>query len=375
MKRIIILSFIFCMVVSSVAFGASARWQALGNEQRFIIDTSNYGLYPARIFQFSNAVWLIPRAAYGDNDISAGVLMKCNDKMMWAYHFNMPSAGTTKLSTALKAYAEKNDRLAGLEPRVFPDIFWAMKSGTTTFAVRGALAMDKASTTDITTNAMAVDINAGVTTAMPFGDLDVGVGIGIQNFSDDDGTKVTESTGGLALAIDARLNMPCKKDKTVTWVPILSAKFGSDPTESGVVEKSYISGDVGMGMRRMFDKKMVVVGLVAALNSVTTTPATGKEVKATTIAPKFVAGCEAPLTKWLIVRGGANAELSSPKNDDVSSMDVKYYYNAGVRMMYGGFVVDWILARDLFYRGPYFISGSGKDGSNLATNICLTYAF
>jgi hypothetical protein len=56
-------------------------------------------------------------------------------------------------------------------------------------------------------------------------------------------------------------------------------------------------------------------------------------------------------------------------------MDVKYYYNAGVRMMYGGFVVDWILARDLFYRGPYFISGSGKDGSNLATNICLTYAF
>ena len=374
MKRIVIISFILCMVVSSVAFGASARWQALGNEQRFIIDTSNYGPYPARVFQFSNAVWLIPRAAYGDNDIMAGVLMKCNDKMMWAYHFNMPSAGATKLSTALKAFDKKNDRLVGLEPRVFPDLFWAMKSGATTFAVRGALAMDKASTDTITTSAMAVDINAGVTTAMPFGDLDVGVGVGIQSFSDDDGTKVTESTGGFALAVDARLNMPSKKDKTVTCVPICSVKIGSDPTESGVVETSYMSADVGAGMRKMFDKKMVVVGLVAGLNSVTTTPASGKEVKATTIAPKIVAGCEAPLTKWLIVRGGANAELSS-KSNDVSSMDVKYYYNAGVRMMYGGFIIDWILARDLFYRGPYFISGSGKDGSNLATNVCLTYAF
>lgn len=375
MKRIVILSFILCMVVSSVAFGASARWQALGNEQRFLIDTSNYAPYPARVFQFSNALWLIPKSAYGDNDISAGVLMKCKDNMMWAFHFNQPaSTGVSKLNTALKAYDKKNDRLAGLDLRMFPDLFWAMKSGATIFAVRGALAMDKSSATGVSTSATDIDLNAGVTTTMPFGDLDVGVGVGIQKFKDDDGTKVTESTGGFALAIDARLNMPSKKDKTVTCVPICSVKIGSDPTESGVIETSYISGDVGAGMRKMFDKKMVVVGLVAALNSVTSTPSGGKEVKTTTIAPKFVAGCEAPLTKWLVVRGGANAELSS-KSNDVSSMDVKYYYNAGVRMMYGGFILDMILARDFFYRGPYLISGSGKDGSNLATNICLTYAF
>ncbi|MGB9594829.1 MAG: hypothetical protein ACPL7B_01000 [Candidatus Poribacteria bacterium] len=374
MKKIIMLSLIFCVVVSSMAYGASARWQALGNEHRFIIDTSNYGIYPARVYQFSNAVWLIPRSAYGDNDIMAGVLMKLNDNMMWAYHFNVPSAGVGKLSTALKAYDKKNDRLAGLEPKVFPDIFWAMKSGSTTFALRGALAMDKANTDDVTTNAMAFDINAGVTTTLPLGDLDIGVGVGVQKFSDDDGAKVTESTGGFALAVDARLNMPCKKDKNITWVPIASLKIGSDPTESGVVENSYLTGDVGFGMRKMFDKKMVVTGLVAALNSSTTTPSGGKEVKTTTIAPKFIAGCEAPLTKWLIVRGGANVEFSM-KSNDVSTTDVKYYYNSGIRILYGGFIVDWILARDFFYRGPYFISGSGKDGSNFATNICLTYAF
>lgn len=374
MKKIVILSLIFCVVVSSVAYGASARWQALGNEHRFIIDTSNYGVYPARVYQFSNALWLIPRSAYGDNDIMAGVLMKFKDNMMWAYHFNLPSAGVSKLSSALKAYDKKNDRLVGLEPRVFPDIFWAMKSGSTAFALRGALAMDKANTTDVTTSAMAVDVNAGITTTMSLGDLDVGVGVGIQKFKDDDGNKVTESTGGFSLAVDARLNMPCRKDKNITWVPIASLKIGSDPTESGVTENSYLAGDVGFGMRKMFDKKMVVAGLVAALNSTKTTPSSGDEVKTTVIAPKFVAGCEAPLTKWLVVRGGANVEFSS-KSNDLSSTDVKYYYNSGIRILYGGFIVDWILARDLFYRGPYFVSGSGKDGSNLATNICLTYAF
>jgi len=362
------------MVVSSVAFGASARWQALGNEQRFIIDTSNYGPYPSRVFQFSNAVWLIPKAL-GDNDVSAGVLMNINPNMMWAFHFNQPaSTGLSKLNTVLKAYDKKNDRLAGLDLRMFPDLFWAMKSGSTTFAVRGALAMDKANTDTITTNASDIDLNAGVTTKMPFGDLDVGVGITMQKFSDDDGTKITESTGGFGLAVDARLNMPSKKDKTITCVPICSVKIGSDPTESGVVETSYMMADVGAGMRKMFDTKMVVVGLVAALNSTKTTPNGGVEVKTTTIAPKFVAGCEAPITKWLIVRGGANAEFSS-KSNGVSSMDVKYYYNSGIRVMYNKFILDLILARDFFYRGPYLVSGSGKDGSNLATNICLTYAF
>jgi len=43
--------------------------------------------------------------------------------------------------------------------------------------------------------------------------------------------------------------------------------------------------------------------------------------------------------------------------------------------MYGGFIIDWIFARDLFHRGPFIISGASKEVANMSTNVCLTYAF
>lgn len=376
MKKILILGFIFSMVVSSVAFGSSARWQALGNEQRFIIDTSNYTPYPARIYQFSNAVWLIPKSAFGDNDLSAGWLMNMGPNMMGAFHFNLPSAGATKLTSALAAYTGKNDRLAGLTPRTFPDLFWAMKTGTTTVAARVAVAMDKTGTAtpNVTTSAMATDMSLGATMAMPFGDVDLGVGVGMQNFKDDADGKITESTGGYAITFDARYGKPVDKDKKTTLVHILNVKIGADPTQKDVTENTYMGGDIGFAVRKMFDKKMVVGGLVLAYNSVTNTPTGKTEVKTNTIAPKFIAGAELPITKWIVVRGGANAELTSISNGS-SSTKVKYYYNSGIRMMYGGFIVDLILSRDMFHRGPYLLSGSGKDGSNLSTNVCITYAY
>lgn len=382
MKKLFVMTFIFSLVVSSIAFGASARWQALGNEQRFIIDTSNYGPYPARIHQFTNAVWLIPKPAFGDNDISAGILLKMKDNMTGAFHFNLPpSPGVSRLASALKSYGPVGDipatnaRLAALEPRIFPDLFWAMKSGSMTVAARLVLAMDKIGSStpkEISTSARAIDANAGVTMATPLGDIDLGVGLGVQSFSDDDGSKVIESTGGYLVSLDARLNKP--KGKMYTIVPLVNIGLGANPVEDGTTEVSYMGGDLGLGLRAMFDKKMVVTGLVLGLNSVTKTPPKGEEVKDTTLSARFVAGCEAPLTKWLVVRGGANAALESKSNNS-SSMDVKYYYNTGIRMMYGGFIVDIIFARDLFYRGPYLISGANKEGTNLGTNICITYAF
>lgn len=376
MKRLLVLMFVLSIVITSESFGASARWQALGNEHRFIIDTTNYTIYPGRLHQFTNALFVIPLPAFENNNLAAGVLMKINENMTGAFHFNLPSSGASKLGTTLKAYADKNDRLAGLELRPFPDLFWAMKSGSTTIGARVAVAMDSASTSEpaeIKTSAMAADINIGATMAMPYGDLDIGVGAGIASFSDEAGGKVTESTGGYSISLDARLNKPM--GKKCTLVPILNAKLGADPTEKDQTEVSYMAGDAGVGLRTMFDKKMVVTGLVIGFNSITKTPPTGTEVKDTTLSPKFVAGCEAPITKWLIARGGANAQLTR-KSNNVSSMDVSYYYNMGIRILYGGVIIDAILARDILHRGPYFISGASKEeGSDLSTNICVTYAF
>jgi hypothetical protein len=375
MKKVLVLGLILlCLVVSSVAYGASARWQALGGENRFIMDSTNYQPYPARVMQYGNAAWLVPRASFTDNDISAGILMQLNPNMVGAFHFNLASAGATKLSSALTAYAGKNDRLAALQPRTFPDLFWGMKMGTTSLAARVSLAMDKSGVTTpaITTNASASDIYLGATMALPCCELDLGLAVGMQSFKDDNAGKITESTGGMGVSIDARINKPM--GKTYTLVPIINVKLGSDPTEKDVTEVSYMGGDIGVGLRAMFEKKMVLIGALAGYSSVKTKPAGGTEVTATTLAPKVVMGVEIPVAKWLVVRGGANAELATKSNGS-SSMDVKYYYNSGIRAMYGGFIVDLILARDIFHRGPYFVSGANSETANLAANICITYKF
>jgi hypothetical protein len=368
MKRLLVVSLILTLVVASSALGSSARWQALGNEHRFIIDTSNYGVYPGRVHQFSNAIFVIPIPEFGNNNVASGFLKKINDNMTGAFHFNLPSGGVRKLNSALKSYEGKNERLAGLDVRTWPDLFWAMKMDDMTVGARVSLAMDKNSTSEISTSAMALDANAGVTLASTAGDVDLGVSVGIQSFSDDDGSRVTESTGGFALSADARLNKPMGEKTTI--VPVLNVNIGANPTEKDAAEVSYLGGDIGLGYRLAFEnRKMVVAGLVLALNSVTIDDDT-----TTTIGPKFVAGCETPLTKWLVVRGGANAVMDL-KSNSVSSIDVNYYYNMGFRIMYGGFIFDAIVSRDIFHRGPSFVSGSSAEGNKLATNVCLTYVY
>jgi len=372
MKKFLVLGLVLlCLTISSTAFGASARWSALGNDHRFIIDTSNYGSYPSRVNMFGDALWLIPIPSFENNNIAAGVLLNVKPNMVGAFHINLASAGAKKLSSTLSGYEGTNDRLAGLQPRTFPDLFWGVKSGKNSYAARVALAMDSASNDPVSTSAMAADIALGATMGLPCGDVDLGLSAGIQSFSDDDGSKVTESTGGFGVSVDARLNK--KMSEKYTLVPLANLKIGADPTESGVTEVSYLGGDAGVGLRGMYGKTMVLVGALVGFNSVTKTPEGKDSVTETTFAPKVLMGAEIPIKSWLVARGGANAEMVSKSNGG-SSMDVRYYYNSGIRVIYGKFILDLILSRDLFYRGPYFISGAGE-GANLATNICMIYKF
>ena len=60
MKKILIILILLTLAVSSRAFAASARWDALGGDHRFIIDTTNYTIYPGRVTLFGNALFIIP---------------------------------------------------------------------------------------------------------------------------------------------------------------------------------------------------------------------------------------------------------------------------------------------------------------------------
>lgn len=491
MKKILVFATIMLLVIGSVSFGASTRWNAMGGEHRFIIDTTNYTIYPGRITMFGNAVFVIPvpksdvkefydQRYFTDDGFVTGALLNVKN-MTLAIHYNLDSDGTRNLRKALAGFlpdqtaideAERDlryeefgsddwikaknaydllnqkSRLYNLDVKTFPDLFWAMKTGKISVGARLALAMDSSSDTaslneipvkseggaviekdivpveEIKTSAKSIDFLVGATIyETPAGDVDLGLGIGKQSFSDDDpNSKYTiESTGGLDIAFNARLNKPLDKDAKYTLVPFLNFGTGSLPsanyneiTAPKVNEVSYMKGDLGVGIReKIREKGLLVVGLVGGYNATTTKAITtivteqeGKpttrtkkelpETKDTTLGATLLAGCEYPVNSWLIVRGGANMKYSKLNDEIVVTKKIENYadetkssvedligtkksdsfssyYNMGIRTIYKGLIIDYLLARNLLHRGPYIISGAS--GGTWATHICVTYAF
>jgi hypothetical protein len=487
MKKSLVFVILMILVISSVSFGASTRWNALGGEHRFIIDTTNYTLYPGRVTMFGNALFVIPvpssdvkefydQRYFTDGGFVTGALFNCKN-MTLAVHYNLDSDGTrnlrkalagflpdaqavsdaqydlrtedfgtddwTKANNALNSLNQKT-RLSSMDVKTFPDIFWAMKTGKMSIGARLAIAMDNSSDSaslleipvksasgaavvgkdtipveEIKTSAKSFDFLVGATMyETPAGDVDLGLGIGKQSFSDDDPNSKTniESTGGLDIAFNARLNKALCKDAKYMFVPIVNVNTGSLPSVAyneisapTVSAVSYMKGELGFGIReKIRDKGLAVIGLVGGYNATTTKPTitivkdatrTKKErleTKDTTLVATILAGCEYPVNKWLIIRGGANMKYSKLNDEMIvakkvenyvdetknSSEDVlgskksdsfTSYYNVGIRTMYNGLLLDFLLARNLLHRGPYIISGAS--GGTWATHVCVTYMF
>jgi len=492
MKRVIVLLVFLTLVVGSAAFGASTRWNAMGGEHRFLIDTSNYGIYPGRITMFGNALFVIPipktdvkefydARYFADNGFMTGALLNISN-MTFAIHYNLDSDGTRNLRKSLAGFVPDSEALAdaisdmrrkelgsadwvsakkifevqsqrsriySLDAKTFPDLFWGMKTGKMSIGARLAVAMDSSSDTasqivepvmsdsgasigkitkpakEITTSTSSIDMIFGTTVyETPAGDLDLGLGVGLQSFSDDDpnsGLKV-ESEGGLDIAFNARLNKPMDKDSKFTLVPILNFGTGSLPTAKhdeisapSIAKVSYMKGDLGIGFReKIREKGLLVAGLVGGYNATTSAPIVTTVVESeiegaeptrttkdllettdTTFAANLLAGCEYPVTKWLIIRGGANSKfymvddqiISKEATEDYlpggttvskdvvgskKSGNMDFNYNMGIRTIYNGLIIDFLLARNLLHKGPYILSGAA---GVWATHICVTYAF
>jgi len=479
MSRILIVSILLILVVSSGAFAASTRWNALGGDHRFIIDTTNYTIYPGRLTQFGNALFIIPTPNFLDNNVASGALVNVTKDMTLALHYNLASAGAKNLSKALAGLSDpdeltsaergltradegtaewfearksvaalsQNERLAALDIRPFPDLFWGMRTGNIGLGVRLALAMDSDSDAasvleepimkdedvvgmetkpveEITASATAFDLNVGATMyETPAGDLDLGLSVGMQSFSGDDPNHDIEigSTGGLDLACNARLSKPLDEEAYRTLISLANLNIGSLPSAEydieaapDVAEVSYTKGDIGVGFRqKVKEKGMVLAGVVGGYGATTYTPTTTMEIEPaeeggevtletkelpettdTSLNATVLAGCEFPISKWLIVRGGANVRFAAITDEmvvregiedwitgeetvteavrDKKSTSVGYYYNMGIRAVFNGLLVDVLLARNIVHRGPYFLTGAA---GNWATNVCVTYKF
>jgi hypothetical protein len=203
---------------------------------------------------------------------------------------------------------------------------------------------------------------------------------------------------------------------------VLGVNIGSLPSTMydeksapNITKTSYMKGDLGVGIRKVVKEKgLAVVGILGGYNATTSTPTITvvtqpakeggevtrekKDALETTdaiLSSTLLAGCEFPVCKWLIVRGGANLKLYSV-NDEIAtqekvtkfvpgekdetkdvvaskkSSNMDFYYNMGLRTIYNGVIVDFLLARNVLHRGPYILSGAS---GVWATHICVTYAF
>ncbi len=480
MRRILVVSVLLSLVIGSVALARAPRWNALGGDHRFIIDDTNYTVYPGSVTMFGNELFVIPDSNFLDNDITGGVLLN-KEKMTLGFHYNLVSAGASNLRNALAGLGDpdaleraerdmrredegtpdwleaqqsvailtQNERLAGFEIRPFPDVIWGMKSGNLGLGVRFALARnsvsDAASTfeeaimnqsgtvsgkeisiaEEITTSAIALDFGVGASMyETPAGDLDLGLSIGIQSFSGDDPNHSIDidSTGGLDVAFDARLNMDVKEK---TMIPLLNVNIGSLPSAEynevfapNVTEISYTNAEVGIGCRRdLKEGGLVVIGVLGGYNSTKFEPTitienepaeeggavvlekkTILETTDTSLNATVLAGAEVQITDWLIMRGGINVKFSSINDEMVvqegtesfvtgeeavmrdvvgerKSTAVDYDYNIGLRISrnhISDVIIDVLLARNIMHRGPYFVTGAS---GNWGTSICVTYKY
>ena len=109
----------------------------------------------------------------------------------------------------------------------------------------------------------------------------------------------------------------------------------------------------------------------------------------------LLAGYEFPVKDWLTWRTGVSAALTSGSSDvfvgestewekrgeplkvesRIESSDdssVSSYYNMGFQVNYEGIIIDAILARNMFHRGPYLLTGAADAW---ATSVSVTYPF
>ncbi len=378
MKKLFSISLIILLLAAtSTVFAASARWNALGGEHRFMIDTSNYAIYPGRMLMFSNALWIIPNIPAGagiPDNMMSGLLVK-KDDCAWAIHYNLPgTGGFSALRAALPTAGGNLPGLAG-NLRPIPDIFLAKKVGDMTVGGRAVLglagsenALEKAA------SAMSVDVAAGVTKPIALGDVDLGARVSMATFSDD-ATNI-ESTGGIGLNVDARLIMDKGEGKKL--IPVLGVHYSTDPVRDGADEVSAMGVNIGCGVnKRGANKSMLVTGVVLDVDMETTSFAAAgvDDETVTTMEFTYLGGYEKPLNSWLTGRGGASATLTMVSGDDPlqNGKRAAFRYNFGVRATYKKVLVDLLLSQDLLHRGPYVLSGAAW--ANLATNVCLTYLF
>ncbi len=385
MKKFIIISFVFVMLLSLSAMASETRVRTMGENNNVLLDDANIWLYPSRILDYPNLA--TAELGYDDNEFDQlGVNWKLDDESVLGTYFSTRSRYYDYYETS-SYYGNADERI---------DVFYGTNLSGNRFGVHLNFAQNSTKYENDTINipsdpyfngsngnsengASYANLTVGLTEAS--GQWDVALNFGFGSFSDinDTGFAETEPDGINNIALYGRYFQIKNPNYTlIHHVRIFSEKYGEKDnfTNISVVDKN-VGFDIGSGFNFTPSSHVLGVFDLGIMYTKSTTEVTGATNDPTTknfTLPYFKMGFDGEVFKWLDVRFGSTSYWDNRK---IENGDVTYTRKYADNMTYFGLGFNWNNLHvdteanpDFFLAGPDFLSGAGED---MAWKLSVTY--
>jgi len=375
MKKFIILSLAFVLLLSFAAMATNTRVNTMGYNGMIVIDDSNIEMFPSRLIEFSN----LAIGEFSSSDFREfGMIWKVSDNSNW----NMGAFFSTQTGLGDFGFVPS----FGMYPTYFNDridFYYGRELGNNKFGFRfeyqnaGYEETDTLSTNfDDTEKLNHMNFTFGLTEGS--GQWDVAVNFGIGSFTNEENDSTINEPDGISnFGVVGRYFMV--KNPNYTLVPhagISMDKFGwkdvgADYAE--VYKMTYI--ELGCGFNYTpSNNVLAVLDVGFALDSwkeeYTDATTTDEYKYATTTIPYFKLGLDAEVFKWLDVRFGMQSDWHREKEEinynNLNEWKYNYVYNesiVGLGFHWNRLHIDTEANPDFFIEGPDFLSGASEDMS------------
>ncbi len=377
MKKFIIITFVFVMLLSINAMATETRVMTMGDNNNVLLDDANIWLYPSRILDYPNLA--TAELGYWSNQFD-------NFGVNWKFDGSTERVIVTYFSTRNSmSYNIPNFNMSLPNRRI--DLFYGQNLGGNKFGVhvnynQSSNKYENNTSFGNSEEALSkVDISVGLTEASDKWDVALDFGFGSFTNKDNAGLDENEADGFNNIGFMGRYFI--QRNPNYTMIPhaaIYTDKFGVKDASGSNIDK-LVMIDVGWGMNFTPSNHVLGVFDFGVMYSKTTMefqPISGTSTETTTkntALPYFKMGIDGDVFKWLDVRFGATSYWNSYKYEAATvSQTQKYASNRtyfGLGFKWGHLNVDTEANPGFFLDGPDFLSGADQD---MSWRLSATYA-
>ncbi len=352
MKKFIIMSFVFVMLLSMSAMASETRVKTMGDNNNILLDDANIWMYPSRILDHTNIV-VAELGYYNDEFDVMGINWKLDDNSALGTYFSTKDSWDR---INLFYAKDMNGNKLGVHLNAQQ---WSDKSeNDTIFAGNNNAEMGES----------FYDLTVGLTEAN--GQWDVALNFGVGSYTDinDTGFTANEGDGISKIGFYGRYFKTRNPNYTTIYhVGIMSEKYGEKNNLSNTsFSDKTVSLDVGCGINYTPSSHVLAVFDFGIMYSKTTEEQTGSSDRDTKnfMLPYFKLGMDGKVFNWLDLRFGATSYWNNTKREfesqSYSTKDATNMTYLGLGFNWGHLHVDTEADPELFLDGPNFLSGQNN---------------